>query len=128
MAVKSPQRQYPLVAELELTLSELATVQDVELPPGAVVLDIKAYVDTAFNAATTNTLSIGDSGSATRYLNAGSVGSAGVVGSIAGFGRKYTTAEVIRFTYAQSGAAASAGALRAYVSYAIAGRANEVQT
>lgn len=128
MAVKSSARQYPLIAELELTLAELAAVQDVKLPPGAVVLDIKAFVDTAFNAGTTNTLSIGDSGSATRFLNAGSVAAAGAVGSIAGFGRKYTVSDFVRFTYAQTGTAATAGALRAYVSYVIANRANEAQT
>jgi hypothetical protein len=126
--VHNPGRQYELVVEEELTLAELASECIVaKIPANATVTGIQVYVDTAFNAATTNTLSVGDSGSASRFLSAGSVAAAGPVAVTTQIGRKYTAADYIRATFAQSGTAATAGVVRVITKYIIGGRANEVQ-
>ena len=126
--VLEPERQYPLFFTKTLTLAELASECVIaKLPPRAVITEIKVYVDTAFNAATTNTLSIGDAGSATRFLNAQSISAVGPVAVTTEIGRKYTVADYLRATYAQSGAAASAGIVRIFGEYIIEGKSSEVQ-
>lgn len=124
--VHNPGRQYELTIEQELKLADLATECVIaKLPPNATITNIQAFVDTAFNAGTTNTLSVGDSGSATRYLNAATVAAVGPVAGVTGLGHKYTTPDFIRVQYAQTGAAATAGVVRVIVRYLIGNRANE---
>lgn len=124
-----PGRQYELSVEKTLSLAELATPCTVaKLPPGATVTGIQVYVDTAFNAGTTNTLSIGDSGSATRFLNAQSVAATGPVAVSTQIGRKYTSSDRIDVSYAQTGTAATTGVVRVITKYVVTDRVNEVQT
>lgn len=125
-----PGRQFPLVAEAVLDYDDLlptaTEVEIIKLPPGARVLDVRLYVDTLFNAAGTDTLSIGDSDSATLYANAVDVSSTGAK-TTSGFGKKYASAETLIATYEHTSTAPTAGSARVEVTYVVEGRVNEIQ-
>ena len=93
------------------------------LPKNAQIVDVNIDVTTAFNAGTTNTVTVGKTGSAAAYVAATSVGSAGRA-SVATTGVYSAWADVgnndvdyATVTYSQSGAAASAGAARVTIVY-----------
>jgi hypothetical protein len=92
------------------------------IPANAQIVNVNIDVTTAFNAATTNTIAIGKSGSAAAYVAATGVGSAGRA-SVASTGVYSAWADVgaaevaVTATYAQSGTAASAGAARVTIVY-----------
>jgi hypothetical protein len=92
------------------------------IPANAQIVDINIDVTTAFNAATTNTIAVGKSGSAAAYAAATGVGSAGRA-SVASTGVYSAWADVgsaevaVTATYAQTGTAASAGAARVTIVY-----------
>jgi hypothetical protein len=125
-----PGRQYPLVAEAVLDYDDLlpsATEVDiVKLPPGSRVLDVRVYVDTAFDAAGTDLFSVGDSDSATLYANGVDVATTGAK-TTAGFGKKYASSETLIGTYTHTSTAPTAGSLRVTVTYVVEGRVNEIQ-
>jgi hypothetical protein len=132
-------RQYKLIADLPITFTDLAglsgAAQDaVKLPSGAVVHDVRVVTDTAFNSATSDTLSVGDAASATRYINANAtvLRTAGLTqdAAAASKGFKYTASAggVVRVTWTGVGAVPTAGAFRLYVEYSVDNKALEVQT
>jgi hypothetical protein len=124
---KEVARQYPLVAVIELTFADLAAGANLaaQLPPGAIVVGGEITVNTVFDS-TTNTLSIGDAGSATRYASAVNLKSAART-ALTLTGYKVTDANKdLLFTYAETGAAATAGAATVVLNYVVAGRAHEV--
>lgn len=127
----NPARQTELVIEEELSLAELASECIIaKLPAGATLTGIVAFLDTNFNGGTTATLSIGDSGSAVRYASAVNVqtgAGAGLTLVATQFGRKYTSADYVRATFAQTGTPATTGSVRIAVKYIREGRATEVQ-
>jgi hypothetical protein len=82
-------------------------------PAGALMTHCTVFVDTAFNATTTNTLSIGLTGSATYFVNATSITSQGVVIGVIQSTAQTTGASTLTYTYTQTGTAASTG--KAYV-------------
>lgn len=92
------------------------------IPANAQIVDINIDVTTAFNAATTNTVTVGKSGSAAAFVASTSVGSAGRA-SVASTGVYSAWADVgaaevpVTATYGQTGTAASAGAMRVTVVY-----------
>lgn len=93
------------------------------LPAGAQIVDINIDVTTAFNAASTNTVTVGKTGSAAAYVASTSVGSAGRI-SVASTGVFSAWANVgtsdvdyATVTYSQTGTAASAGAARVTIVY-----------
>jgi hypothetical protein len=93
------------------------------LPAGAQIVDINIDVTTAFNAGTTNTVTVGKTGSAAAYVTSTSVGSAGRA-SVASTGVYSAWANVgtndvdyATVTFAQTGTAASAGAARVTIVY-----------
>ena len=93
------------------------------LPAGAQIVDINIDVTTAFNAASTNTVTVGKTGSAAAYVASTSVGSAGRI-SVATTGVYSAWANVgtsdvdyATVTFSQTGAAASAGAARVTIVY-----------
>lgn len=97
-----------------------------ELPPGAVVLGANMVVSEAFNAATTATMSLGDTGNANRYANALDVRTAGVkAGAMTGYVSRATSDLIL--TYAETGAAATAGTARLYVQYIVEGKTQFTQ-
>ena len=93
------------------------------LPAGAQIVDINIDVTTAFNAASTNTVTVGKTGSAAAFVTSTSVGSAGRA-SVASTGVYSAWANVgtsdvdyATVTYSQTGTAASAGAARVTIIY-----------
>jgi hypothetical protein len=92
------------------------------IPANAQIINVNIDVTTAFNAASTNTLTVGKSGSAAAFVTATSVGSAGRA-SVATTGVYSAWADVgssevpVTATYAQTGTAASAGVARVTIVY-----------
>lgn len=95
----------------------------INLPVGAIVVGGEVAVETAVVGPTVSTVSVGDSGSATRYLGATSMLAAartalvptGLVG----------TGGNIRITVNNTVAVATAGKVSVRVSYVVRGRADE---
>lgn len=91
------------------------------LPAGAVVIGTDVMVSTAFNAATTNVLSVGTVGdTATNIVNALSVTPAGLTQNAAPSGvvlAPLTADKQVLVTFAQTGAAASAGKAVVVIKY-----------
>jgi len=87
------------------------------LAVGDVVIKCWAQVVTAFNAGTTNVLTVGDGTTANKYLAAADVteGTPGVypTGGAGPFAAE-TAAGTLRATYAQTGTAATTGSARVY--------------
>lgn len=87
------------------------------LEAGDVVMQAWAQVVTAFNAGTTNVITLGDGTTADKYLAAADVaeGTPGVspAGGKGPFNQE-TAAGTLRATYAQTGTAASTGSARIY--------------
>lgn len=66
-------RQNLIYAYLDFTFDQLVTGTDqnaIQLPPGAVVAEGEIIVDTVWNSATSDVISVGDSGSFNRYKSA----------------------------------------------------------
>ena len=92
------------------------------IPAGAQIVDINIDVTTAFNAASTNTVTVGKTGSAAAFVASTSVGTAGrasvattgVYSAWADTGSSDVSATI---TYSQTGTAASAGAARVTIVY-----------
>ena len=92
------------------------------IPAGAQIIDINIDVTTAFNAGTTNTVTVGTSSSAAAYVASTSVGSAGrasvaTTGVFSAWANTGTSDLVATITYSQTGTAASAGAARVTIVY-----------
>jgi hypothetical protein len=94
------------------------------LPAGSQIFSIDIDVTTAFNAGSTNTLKIGTASSATQFVSATAVGSAGresvaTTGNYANWQNVGTTSDTtVIATYNQTGTAASAGSARVAIRYA----------
>lgn len=93
------------------------------IPANAQIIDVNIDVTTAFNAGTTNTVTVGKTGTAAAYVTATSVGSAGRA-SVATTGVYSAWADVgtsdvdyATVTFSQTGTAASAGAARVTIVY-----------
>jgi hypothetical protein len=91
------------------------------LPAGARVLRQTTYIETAFNAGSTNTVSIGYSAGGTDILNAGPAGSQAMLTTAvpiaANSGVNLSADTDVFVTYAQTGGAASAGAGTVVIEY-----------
>lgn len=80
------------------------------LPAGARLLRIQTVIETAFNAGTTNTISVGTTAGGTDLVNATAAGSAALTTTACPAAKVVQAADqVIYASYAQSGTAASAG-------------------
>lgn len=93
-----------------------------ELPANALVTGIQLYVTQAWDSATAATVSIGDSGSATKYLAATSIKATGITaGSISS--EVYPIPSNIRLRFALNGATtATVGKLFVAIQYIVLGR------
>jgi hypothetical protein len=91
------------------------------LPPGSVLLRIYTVIQTAFNAGTTNTLSVGKTLTGTDYVSATAAGSAtGPTAATVSAANTYiptTGDQAVYASYAQSGTAATAGVALVVVEY-----------
>lgn len=135
-------QQYPLVAEFTFnfddtmvdtsgTLKDFKTVGStvvdaINMPPNAIVIDGEVVTETAITGSTAYNVSVGDSGSATRYLGATDRVAAGRTPLVpTGY---IGTGEQIRVTVAPTVAAATAGKVTVRVQYIVRNRVNETQT
>lgn len=142
MAVLKPTRtvQYPVVAEFTFNFDDtmvntagasdgFATVAShvfdvIPLPVGAIVTGGEVVTETAVTGSTAYNVSVGDSGSATRYLGATDRVTAGRTALVpTGF---VGAGENIRLTVAPTVATATAGKVTVRVQYILRGKANEV--
>ena len=106
-----------------IAYTDTSAVTIATLPANAQIISINIDVTTAFNAGTTNTVTVGKTGSAAAYVTATSVGSAGRA-SVATTGVYSAWADVgdsdvnyATVTYSQTGTAATAGAARVTIVY-----------
>jgi hypothetical protein len=105
-----------------IAYTDSAAVTIGTVPAGAQIVSINIDVTTAFNAATTNTVTVGKSGSAAAFEASTSIGSAGRA-SVATTGVYSAWADVgsadvpVTATYSQTGTAATAGAARVTIVY-----------
>lgn len=105
-----------------IAYSDSSAVTIGTIPANAQIVDINIDVTTAFNAATTNTITVGKSGSAAAFVASTSIGSAGRA-SVATTGVYSAWADVgssevpVTATYSQTGTAATAGAARVTIVY-----------
>lgn len=124
------ERQWPLVGYQDLVPTDFATAAAINIagmPEGATITHAWIDVKVAFNSATTATLSVGDKGSATRYGSAIDLKTVGrkAMANTAGF--TTTEAGQLLATFAQTGAAATAGSARVYFQYVVERKADETQ-
>jgi hypothetical protein len=131
MAVKNSARQTRLVAVVELAYTDLPTgvaVPVVRLPVGAIVVGGGLKNVTVSDAATSDTITVGDTSAANAYL-AGHNGKTSNLWAplVTALGKEYATADDISVTRTEVGAA-TAGLFRLVVEYVIADRVSEVQT
>lgn len=132
--------QYALHAEFVFNLTDTILATDgtvkafsvaapiadvIPLPPSAIVIGGDVTVETASNDSSTATITVGDSGNATRYLGATNIKATGrtplVPTGYVGVG------ENVRIALANAGGNASAGKVTVRVTYVVRGRANESQ-
>lgn len=140
---KTRSAQWPLVASFTFNYNDTATdvngvtkdfgltetadivFDAISLPVGAVVVGGDVVVESAYVGPTAATVSVGDSGSATRYASAVDMKTAARTAlTLTGY---HGAGEDIRLTLSTTVAAASAGTVTVRVMYTIDGRANEVQ-
>jgi hypothetical protein len=135
---KTRAAQVPLVAVFEFNFNdtmlntsgtatdfEASDAKDVlDLPPGAIVVGGALIVDTAYNTTGAATVSVGDSGSATRYLGATSLKSAART-ALVPTGYKNVSGLSTRLTFSLADTAGTQGKARVEIQYIIDGRANE---
>lgn len=139
--IASRTAQYPLVAEFTFNFDDTmvntsgatvdfgktntasTVVEVIPLPPGAVVIGGSVDTLTAFDAATFN-VSVGDSGSATRYLGATDKKGTGTTALVPTGYRG--TGENVRVTFVPADACTT-GKMTVRVQYVIEGRSNETQ-
>ena len=105
-----------------IAYTDTAAVSIGTLPANCQIVDINIDVTTAFNAAGTDTVTVGKTGSAAAFVTSTSVASAGRA-SVASTGvysawANTGTSEVdATVTFTQTGTAASAGAARVTIVY-----------
>lgn len=96
-----------------------------KLPMGAMVLQARLVVETIFNGSTP-TLSVGISGTTTKYVNAASLASTGLVAGATVTGIPLANEETLVFTPNAGAIASTAGKGRLVIEYIVAGKGHEV--
>jgi hypothetical protein len=88
------------------------------LPSGAIITGVTASVTTAFNAGTTNVLTVGVSGTLDKYAAAGDIteGSVGVT-TITSNNEQVTSDTEVLASFTESGTAATAGSAEIVIEY-----------
>ena len=124
---KNTGRQELIVAHLDIGYADVTTYGTAEnafdLPGNAILLGGDVVVKTAWNSATTATLKLGDATDDDRYTSSAiDLKTAGRT-ALTLTGYKHTVAEALKALIAQTGTAATAGALRITLLYMVEGRA-----
>lgn len=97
----------------------------IPLRSGAIVVGGDVIVETAYNTTSTATVSLGDSGSATRYASAVNIKTAAITALTRPALR--STGDTLRLTLALADTAATQGKVTVTVTYLVEGRSNETQ-
>jgi len=105
-----------------LAYTNATAVTIATIPAGAQIQNIHIDVTTAFNAGTTNTVTVGTSASAAAYVTSTSVGTLGrasvaTTGVYSAWADTGNSEVVATVTYSQTGTAATAGAARVTIVY-----------
>ena len=105
-----------------IAFSNTTAVSIGTLPANSQIVDINIDTTTGFNAGTTNTVTVGKTGSAAAYVTATDVGTAGresvaTTGVYSAWANTGATEVDATVTFAQTGTAASAGAARVTIVY-----------
>jgi hypothetical protein len=120
--------QWPLIGYNEMLSTDFATAATqnvVVLPEGAMVIRAFVLVTTAYNSATTATLSVGDSVTPARYGSGIDLKTTGIK-ALVPTGYITPGQGPVTVTFAQTGAAATAGAARVYVEYIVERKGDEI--
>ena len=122
------EHQWPLYGFNEMLFSDFAagaTQNTVVLPKGALVVRAFVLVTTPYNSGTTATLNVGDAATPARYGTGIDLKTVGIKPlTITGY---ISPAQgPVTATFAQTGAAATAGAARVYIEYLVERKADEV--
>lgn len=122
------ERQYPLIGYADLGIANIGTGNGITMtiPVNALVLSVQSVQVTAFNSATTTTLTAGDG--TTTFLSAVDAKAAANVLYSSTVGKFYPSGGTLTVSMAETGAAATAGRAIAFMEYLVIGRSNEVQT
>jgi len=123
-------RQYPLIARVAFTFEDFVsgTIQAaVDIPGGAVVTGGAIVITTAFDSATSDTMTVGDVGDVETRYETSVDGSSAARSVLALDGVAYAAPAEIGIKWTGVGAAPAQGAGYLDVEYAIDGRAQEVQ-
>ena len=107
---------------IPLAYTNATAVTIAPIPANSQIVDVNIDVTTAFNAGTTNTVTVGKTGSAAAFVAATSVGSAGrasvaTTGVYSAWADTGSSDVVATVTYSQTGTVASAGAARVTIVY-----------
>lgn len=113
-----------LSASVGTNTSTAVTVTLGVIPANSVIIEAWAFVSTAFNAGSTNTITVGTSASGGAYASMATVGSTGrkvgtVLVSAAGATIRPTSDTTVTATYTPTGTGATAGAADVVVEYAV---------
>lgn len=126
----STARQYPLIAVADLRIANIGASNGITIavPVNALVTNIAAHVVTAFDSATTTTITASD-GTVTFISAEDAKAAAGSdiavdAGTAPLF---YPSGGTITFSMAETGATATVGRILGTVTYVIVGRQNENQ-
>lgn len=125
MTTKNIERQWPLAAMVPVGVENIGADNgvDLQLPPGALLVDLKVLATTAFNSGTTATLTVGDG--TTTFANAVDISTTGNK-SVSNVPKYYPSGGKLSITLAQTGTDATAGEATVVATYVIRNRGNEV--
>jgi hypothetical protein len=126
---KNAGRQYPLVAYVDFTYSDLTDatgVEAIDIPANATVIGGGLYIGTVFNSATSDTIDVGDGGDTDRYTASPIDVTALGYTALTLTGYTYTASDTIDILWDGTGTAPSTGAGTLIVYYMIDERAQEV--
>jgi len=109
-------RQYTLSATAQMGIANLGTGNGVEfsIPANSILLRVGFLTTTAFNSATTTTVSAGDG--TTTFIAAQDAKTVGFE-TVAVVGKYYPALAVITFSLAETGATATAGVGIPFIEY-----------
>lgn len=124
---KQSGRQELIVAYVDINLADLATgvaAAAMDLPANAVITGGRLITTEAWNSTSTDTMSVGDVTSATRYLTTGNIRALAANVALVPTGFIHTTTEKeILVTWASGGGSPTTGKVRLEVHYFVKGRA-----
>ena len=129
MSLLTDARQKICYAIVDFTQAELPTgvaVPVLDLPQGAVVMEVGVTIDTAFDSVTSDTIDIGDASSAARYKTDvnGQTANTYQAGTPTGFATTSSEPQIV-LTNTAVGTEGTAGAGRLIVGYLETGRHDE---